>query len=115
MSTKHRIIADTFRPLHNNVFVVELEHGPALTRAGLLIPDDNMTDRGVRNRWARVWAVGPEVTDLVVDEWVLVKHGRWTLGIEMMLAGVRLQVWRIEYPDSILLVSDGDPRGYTKT
>ncbi|CAM6053367.1 unnamed protein product [Sphagnum tenellum] len=108
MSAKHRIIADAFTPLRDNVFVTDLEYGPRLSR-GIIIPDDNMTDRGVRDRWARVWAIGPEVTDLAVGEWVLIKHGRWTIGMDMNLGGVTTEVWRIEYPDAVMLVSDTDP------
>ena len=110
MSAKHFITAEVFRPIHDNVFVSDLEHGPRLTKGGLLIPDDNMTDRGVRDRWGRVWAVGPEVTDIKPGEWVLVKHGRWTTGIEMVIRGEHVTVWRVEYPEAVLIVSDTDPR-----
>jgi hypothetical protein len=92
------------------VFVTDLDHGPRRSRGGIHILDDNMTDRGIRDRWARVWAVGPLVTDLVPDEWVLVKHGRWTTGIDMTIDDARLVVWRIEYPDAVMLVCDSDPR-----
>ena len=110
MTAKHFITADGFRPLRDNVFVTDLERGPSITHGGILIPDDNMTDRGVRSRWAKIWAIGPDVTDVSVGEWVLVKHGRWTQGIEMNLAGQKTLVWRIEFPDAVMLVSDTDPR-----
>lgn len=110
MAAKHFIKADGFRPLRDNVFVTDLESGPSITHGGILIPDDNMTDRGVRPRWGKVWAVGPDVTEVSVGEWVLVKHGRWTQGIEMTLAGEKNLIWRIEFPDAVLIVSDADPR-----
>ena len=105
-----RIKGDSFRPIKNNVFVTEIEAGPSITHGGILIPDDNMTDRGIRDRWARVYAVGPEVDDLNVGEWVLVKHGRWTLGIDLELASETVRVWRVEYPESVLVATDVDPR-----
>ena len=110
MVAKHRIRADGFHPLRDNVFVTDLDHGPKQTRGGLVLLDDNMTERGIRDRWARVWATGPEVTDLSTNDWVLVKHGRWTTGIEMTIGGQPHLVWRIEYPEAVLLVSDEDPR-----
>lgn len=110
MATKTRIKTDGFQPLKGNVFVSDLDHGPSLTRGGLIIPDDNMTERGVRDRWCKVWAIGPDVTEVKVGDWVLVKHGRWTTGIDMEIKGIHHRVWRIEFPDAVLLVTDNDPR-----
>jgi len=110
MSAKHFISCNNFRPLHDNVFVTDIEQGPTLSKGGLLLPDDNMTDRGIRDRWARIWAIGPEVIDLNVGEWVLVKHGRWTIGIDMNFKGERMTIWKIDYPEAILLASSEDPR-----
>jgi hypothetical protein len=110
MPAKHFISGDAFRPLRDNVFVTDLESGPTLTKSGLLIPDDNMTDRGIHARWGRVWAVGPEITDISPGNWLLISHGRWTTGIEMTLEHERQTVWRIEYPDAVMLVAEEDPR-----
>ena len=107
---KNRVRADSFRPLKDRVFVTDLDAGMHLTPAGIIIPDDNMKDRGVRDRWARVYAVGPEITDLQPGEWVLVKHGRWTTGIDLELASGNFRVWAVDYPESVLLATDGDPR-----
>lgn len=110
MTAKHFIQADAVRPIRDNVLVTDLDHGPHRTRGGLIIPDDNMTERGIHDRWCRVWAVGPEVRDVAVGEWVLVKHGRWTPGIELRVAGEDLTVWRVEWPEAVLLAADSDPR-----
>jgi co-chaperonin GroES (HSP10) len=63
------IDVSTFRPLRDQVFVADLESGVMLTKSGIIIPDDNRTNRGIRNRWARVYAVGPDVEDITVGEW----------------------------------------------
>lgn len=111
MSASSAIRGDQFRPLKNTVFVSELDRGPRQTPAGVLIPDDDMTERGVRDRWAKVYAVGPEVSDLQPGQWVLVKHGRWTHGITLDLAGAApVRVWRVDYPEHVLLATDTDPR-----
>jgi co-chaperonin GroES (HSP10) len=105
-----RIIAESFRPTKDNVFVSDLDHGMQVTRAGIIIPDDDMAERGIRPRWGKVWRIGPEVTEITPGEWVLIEHGRWTTGIEMELATETVRVWRIEWPKAVLAASDTDPR-----
>lgn len=104
------ITADAFHPLKENVFVDELDRGVHLTHGGIIIPDDNMTDRGIHPRWARVWAIGPDVQGIEVGEWLLIEHGRWTTGIDMRLPSGLVRVWRIEWPKAVILASDTDPR-----
>lgn len=110
MAHPNRIIGRTFHPLRDSVFVSDLERGELLSRAGLIIPNDNGKDRGIRNRWGRVHSMGPDVDDLAIGDWVLVKHGRWTPGIDLELEDGNVRVYRIEYPDAILVVADSDPR-----
>lgn len=110
MPKHHRIHSGALRPIRDNVFVTDLDSGPKITTGGLIIPDDNMTERGVRDRWGRVYAVGPEVNDLKPGDWVLVTHGRWTPGMDFEIGGEKVRLWRVEYPEAVLIVSDEDPR-----
>lgn len=98
-----------FRPLRDQVFVADLESGDSITRGGLIIPDDNKKNRGIRHRWARVYAVGPDVTDIKVGEWVLIQHGRWTTGIDFEENGVPLKLWKIDWPDATEMACDENP------
>ncbi len=107
---KSEVKAESFHPIKNNVFVTDLDHGPTMTAGGIIRPDDNMTDVGVRPRWARVWAIGPEVEDIQVGEWVFVQHARWTNSIDLNLAAGKVRVWKIDYPEGALLATDKDPR-----
>lgn len=105
------ILETSLRPLKKSVFVSELDSGMKQTRGGILIPDDDMKDRGIRERWACIHSLGPEIDDLVVGDWVLVEHGRWTNAIAFERAdGSAMKLWRIDYPDAVLLVSKEDPR-----
>lgn len=113
MSLKSRVVVGEFRPLKNNVFVTDLESGPQMTRGGIIVPDDNMKDRGIRSRWAKVFAIGPEVEGVQVGDWVLVEHGRWTPGIDMEFPDGTVRVWRIDWPDAVLMASEDDPRNAT--
>lgn len=105
MSKGYKLKAKSFNPIGDNIFVTDMEEGMRLTRGGLILPDDNFTDRGVRPRWCRVWSVGPEVDYLEPGEWVLVEHGRWTLRTTLDLENQdEVDVWKID-PNAILLVS----------
>lgn len=103
----------SFTPNPNMVFVTDLDTGVRKTAAGIIIPDDNMKDSGVRDRWCKVWRVGAGITDLVPDQWVLVQHGRWSNGIEIDLGNGPFLMWRIDFPEAVLLVADEDPREHT--
>lgn len=107
------IKANTITPLHKTVFVKGLDSGVKLSKGGIILMDDNMTERGIRPRWGQVYSVGPEVDDLKPGEWVLVEHGRWTNAIDIAFPDGDERLWRIDYPDAILLVSSEDPRDTT--
>jgi co-chaperonin GroES (HSP10) len=110
MSKNSRVIADKFTPMKDKVFVSDLESGPQITTGGLIIPDDNMRDRGIKPRWGKVFAIGKDIKDIKVGDWVLIKHGRWTQKIDLELNGVLIGIWQIEFPDSVELIADEDPR-----
>jgi hypothetical protein len=110
LGNKTSIKADSFRPIKDNVFVSDLESGPTITAGGIIRPDDNMSATGIRPRWGRVWAIGPDIKDIVVGEWVYIEHARWTNAIDMELADGKIRVWKVEWPESVLLVTPEDPR-----
>lgn len=107
---KSTITAKSFKPLRDNVLVTDLESGERRTKAGILLADDDMKDYGVRERWARVWAVGPDVKDEISPgEWILVKHGRWTPGMVLDLPEGEVKVWRVDWPDAVLMAAPKRP------
>ena len=96
-------------PIKNHVIVKDMNFGERQLSSGLfLLGDDGKTD-GIRPRWSKVYAVGPEQQDVVPGQWVMVEHGRWTRGIEVDIDGDRLTIRRVD-PDAIMLVSDEEPR-----
>ena len=110
MTYQNNINASGFQPLKENVFVTDLDSGFHVTKGGIIRPDDNGKDHGIHPRWGKVWAVGPEVKDLVPGDWIYIEHARWTQGITMKLPSGDIKVWRVEYPKAVLLASDKDPR-----
>jgi len=79
------------------------------TTTGIVLLNDNGTSAGIRPRWAQVYAVGPDQTDVVPGDWICVAHGRWTRGIEIDDHGVERTIRRVD-PNDILLVSDEQPQ-----
>jgi co-chaperonin GroES (HSP10) len=78
MVTKGKI-----RPIRDHVIVSDMDFGIQKTATGIIIQSDNGKSRGVKPRWGRVWAVGPEQTEVTVGEWICVEHGRWTRTFEV--------------------------------
>lgn len=94
-------------PLRDRVIVEEMQFGMQTTSKGLIILDNDGANHGIKPRWGKVHAVGPEQTDVKVGQYVLVEHGRWTRGIELVDpdSGDAATVRMVDN-DNILAVSD---------
>lgn len=96
------------KPLHDNVIVADMDFsGRQLASGVILLGDDGKTD-GIRPRWARVYAVGPEQKDVKVNQWVLMEHGRWSRGLKVIVDGEEILIRRAD-PKAIMFVSDNRP------
>lgn len=91
--------------LRDRVVVYNMNFSERKTAAGIVLTSDDGKSHGVRPRWAKVLAVGPEQKDVAPGEWVLVEHGRWTHGWDVDVAGTK-HTARMVDADCILLVSD---------
>ena len=78
-----------------------------VSQGGIIIPNDDMKNSGIRPRWAKVYAVGPEQKDVQVGQYILISHGRWTRGIKIQDQEGEKTIRKVDNND-ILLVSD-DP------
>ena len=98
----------SLQPLGRTVIVEDMLFDQRQLSSGVILLNDNGTTAGIRPRWARVYAVGPEQTDVTVGQWICVAHGRWTRGVEIEdAAGVRT-IRKVD-PKDILLVSAEQP------
>ena len=105
------------RPLRDRVFVTDIERGERHLGSGIIIPNDDGKNSGIRPRWARILAIGKDIKDdeLEVGKWVLLEHGRWTREIvHIDDDGTQTSIWQADYPDGFLAVSDEKP-GDTST
>jgi hypothetical protein len=101
-------IEGNIKPLHNSIIVTEMDFSGRQLQSGiLLLGDDGKTD-GIRPRWARVYAIGPEQRDVRVGQWVLIEHGRWSRGLKIVKDGEEIIIRRAD-PEAIIFVSDDQP------
>jgi co-chaperonin GroES (HSP10) len=104
MVTKGKI-----RPIRDHVIISNMEFGMQKTATGILIHSDDGKSSGVKPRWGRVWAVGPEQTEVKVGEWIMVEHGRWTRTFEVEQDdGSVLELRRVDN-SAILMSADERP------
>ena len=96
--------------MKGKVLVSGLERGMSMTKGGIILTDDNMSETGVRTRWAKIHMLADNIDDMVVGEYVLLEHGRWTNKIKIQDDnGDDVDVWYIDYPSGVLLVGDHIP------
>jgi hypothetical protein len=103
----HKVEKQRLKVLQNNVLVSDMVFDERISTGGILLLNDNGKGNGIRPRWGRVYAVGPEQKDVNVGDWVLVAHGRWTRGLDLEDETGKLTIRKID-PKDILLVSDDE-------
>jgi co-chaperonin GroES (HSP10) len=103
---QHKV--QSIRALKDHVLVADMNFAARKTSGGIQLLDDDGRTAGIRPRWARVYATGPEQKDVQVGQWVLVIHGRWTRGVNIEDQTGTHIIRRIDNND-ILLVSDSAP------
>lgn len=103
-------VKGTVRPIRDHVLVTDMEFEEIVTQSGIFIPSQNGKVEGIKPRWARVWAIGPEQKDVKVGEWVYIEHGRWTRGVTVEdEQGNHIVLRRVENK-AILLQADEPPK-----
>lgn len=103
--------ASKLRPIRAHILVRDMNFAEQRTQSGIYIPSDDGKSEGVKPRWAKVFAVGPDQTEVKVGEWVLLEHGRWTRGIEVEEDdGTKFTIWRAD-PEGIMMTADERPAG----
>ena len=91
-----------FKATARTVIVTEMESGEEIRSSGIILKDDDMSVDGIKSRWAKVFSVGEGVTDIVVGEYILVLHGRWS----RVVTHNNVEMQMVDYPDGVLLASD---------
>lgn len=98
-------------PIKDRVYIKDIETGAnTLLKSGIIVPGDNMNNRGVRPRWATVYKVGPLVTGLSPGDRILISHARWTKSFWVLdnETDEPIELRAAEYPEGILLAMIND-------
>ena len=104
----YTINRDKFRALRDDVIVEEMAFKERTLKSGLILLDDDAKGHGIRPRWGKVFAIGPEQKDVTKGQWIMVEHGRWTRGVKIQDGNEETVIRKVDNKD-ILLVSDDDP------
>ena len=97
------------KPIRDNILVSDMEFEAVRTTSGIFIPSQNGKVEGIKPRWGKVYAVGPDQKDVKVGEWVYVEHGRWTRGITVEDENGNQTIVRRVENKSIMLTADEPP------
>jgi len=103
------MVRGQLKPIRDSVLVADMNFDTRVTAAGIILNSDDGKTEGIRPRWGRVYAIGPEQTEVKTGEWVLIEHGRWTRGIEVENEDGSITVIRKIDNDCILALSDEEP------
>lgn len=108
----HKIYKHQLHPLKDAVIVADMNFEERLSSGGIVLVKDNGKSSGIRPRWGRVYAVGPDQKDIRVGTWICVEHGRWTRGIDVEDENGKVTLRRVD-PKDIMLESDEMPDDMT--
>jgi len=100
----------SIKALNDHVLVADMNFKERQLSSGIYLLNDDARTAGIRPRWARVYATGPDQQDIRIGQWILVSHGRWTRGVTIEDTAGEVTIRRVD-PNDILLVSDSEPTG----
>jgi hypothetical protein len=104
----HDLSRNQIRALNDWVLVSDMSFNERTLSSGVILLGDDGRADGIRPRWGKVYAIGPNQKDVQEGQYVLVSHGRWTRGIDIEDETGKKSIRRID-PKDILLISD-EPR-----
>ena len=70
----YKVTRETFRALRDDVIVEEMAFKERKLSSGLILLDDDGKGHGIRPRWGKVYAIGPEQTEVTTGQWIMVAH-----------------------------------------
>ena len=96
------------QPIKDTVLVADMNFDQRQLSSGIVLLKDDGKSQGIRPRWGKVYAVGPEQTWVKPGDYICVAHGRWTRGVKIQDNETETVIRKID-PKDILLVSDEMP------
>ena len=100
------------KPVKDHIIVCDMHFSERISHGGLIILNDDMKSSGIRPRWAQVYAVGPDIWEVKVGQYIMIAHGRWSRGQAIEDEEGEKVIRKVD-PNDILLVSDTPVNDYT--
>ena len=100
------------KPLRDSIIISDMQFDERSSNGGIVLLNDDMKSSGIRPRWGKVYAVGPEQKQIKVGQYILISHGRWTRGVKIDDGEGEKTIRKVDNND-ILLVSDEPVNDYT--
>lgn len=94
--------------IHDDILVTGMNFSERTTKGGILLAGDDGKTHGIRPRWAKVYAIGPDQTDVEIGDWICIEHGRWSRAYPISDETGEHQLQKAD-PNAILLVSKEEP------
>jgi co-chaperonin GroES (HSP10) len=102
-------VVGTIKPIKDAVIVSDMEFGEEKTKSGIIVTSDNGKVQGIKPRWGKVWAVGPDQHDVKVGEWICIEHGRWSRAAEYENEDGTITKIQLIDRNAIMMASDEKP------
>jgi co-chaperonin GroES (HSP10) len=96
---------DKLTALKDTILVYDMDFNERISNGGIIILDDDMKSSGIRPRWGRVYAVGPDIDFIKPGQYILISHGRWSRGQAILDNEGEKTIRKVD-PTEVLLVSD---------
>lgn len=89
------------------------DRGAKVLDSGIILLDDDMSESGIRPRYAQVLAVGDEVEGINPGDFVLLDHGDWTKKLfdHTFEDGTKRGVWMTSFEKCLMVSSEEDHVG----
>ena len=98
------------RPIKDAVLVSDMEFGEEKTKSGIIVTSDNGKVQGIKPRWGKVWAIGPDQHDVKVGEWICIDHGRWSRAAEYENEDGTITKIQLVDRNAIMITADRKPK-----
>lgn len=106
MPINNVIVKQHVRAIKDHVLIQDMNFRERRTKSGIIINTDDGKDHGIRPRWGKVYAIGPLQENVQIGDWILVSHGRWTRGVQVMAPdGVECTIRRVDNADILGIYS----------
>lgn len=103
-------ITGSLIPIKDRVFFTDMNFEEEVTSSGIVLQSDNGKGQGIKPRWGRVWATGPDQLDVKVGEWILIEHGRWTRQFDYENNDGSITKLQVADNKGIILAADEKPK-----